>query len=205
MKMITIMSSALLLLSASAHAEIAGLTHFVPNGEFAVTFEPAITFSDPAGLGGDFKFTSGITDLNNVTGILGTSGGTRGFRAGLNFTFDIFPDLDGQPGIGIAAQGIYYRVSGSASVSGATDTVGQLETAAIPYIHKSFRSGTDEYEPFLAIPMGWAFSQGTYAGISQVTVGSLFKNSEHIRYSMEFGIGVNHQDSYIAGGIIYYH
>ncbi|HCM39876.1 MAG: hypothetical protein A2Z97_03495 [Bdellovibrionales bacterium GWB1_52_6] len=180
---------------AQAQAGVFNTVHFVSPGEFALGGEAELTFSDNSGAGINFRFTEGLNELMNVTGLIGTGGGDRKFRFGGNVVFDFFPDIEDQPGIGIAAQGIYYRLP----------NVGQFEATAIPYIHKSFVSGANEIEPFVAIPFGMAFSEGKYKAISSVVLGSMFKGSEQIRYSMEFGIAVNHADSYLSGGFTYYH
>jgi hypothetical protein len=176
-------------------------SHFVAPGEFEIGVEPELTLTDGAGMAGNLRFTEGLTDLTNVTGILGTGGGPRQFRVGGNMAFDFFPDVQGQPGIGIAGQAIYYRLG----VSGTTDTLGQLELTAAPYIHKAFKAGGGEVEPFLAIPLGLAFSDGDYRAISTITIGSMFKASPHVSYVAEFGLAVNNAESYFACGISYYH
>lgn len=171
------------------------LVHFVPAGEFALGLEPELILTHDAGIGVNVKYTHGITDLNNATVILGTGGGSRHFRVGTHLTFDFIPDLQGQPGIGIALQGLYYRLTNS----------GQLELTGIPYIHKTLVAGDSEIEPFVTVPLGMAFSGGRYRAMSQLTVGSMFKTSEHVRTALEFGIAVNNTESYVSGGIVYYH
>lgn len=192
----------LLVLSAWAIGAIGGpesragvfnLPHFVTPGEFAIGIEPELTLTNGAGLGANIKYTHGFSDLLNLTGVIGTSGGPRKFRVGANLTFDFFPDIEGQPGIGIAASGMYYQLA----------TVGQVEFQAIPYIHKSFQNG--EIEPFIAAPVGLALADGRYAGVTTVAFGSMFKTMENFRVIVEFGLGLNNADSYVSGGFVYYH
>src|SRR5271163_1229903 len=92
------------LAASLAQAGVVDTPQFVQPGEFALGFEPELTFTDGAGLAGNFRYTQGLTDLNNVNVILGTGGGPRRFRVGGNVTFDFFPDIDKQPGIGVAVQ-----------------------------------------------------------------------------------------------------
>jgi hypothetical protein len=182
-----------------AHAGFFNTGHFVAPGNFAIGFEPELTFTNGAGLAANLRYTHGLTELNNLNFIIGTGGGPRRFRVGGNFTFDFFPDIDDQPGIGLAAQGIYYRV-GTGDM-----TAGIFEVTGVPYIHKAFKTGGNEVEPFLAIPIGLGFSGGNYETVSQVVFGSMFQNTEHIRYSVEFGFNINHSESYMSGGVTYYH
>jgi hypothetical protein len=183
-----------------SHAGVFNIPHFITPDEFAIGFEPELSLGDEAGLGFNIKYTHGLGDLVNAQAIIGTSGGSRKFRAGGNLVFDFFPDIEGQPGIGIALQSVYYRLKES------SQDKGQLELTAIPYIHKAFvLPQGSEVEPFFSLPIGAGFSSGRYRAISTVTVGALFKNNEHIRYTLELGVAVNNTDSYVSGGFTYYH
>ncbi|MEK6578187.1 MAG: hypothetical protein AABZ55_03085 [Bdellovibrionota bacterium] len=187
-----------LLIVASCKGASAGtfsLPHFVNPGEFALGFEPELSFTNGAGLSATARYTHGITEVINLTGALGTGGGARKFRVGTAGTFDLFPDIEGQPGIGLAAQAMYFRLAES----------GEFELTGIPYIHKSFITGKSEIEPFLSIPLGWAFVAGNYKAVSTLSIGALFKTTENVRYVMEFGIAINNTESYLSGGVVYYH
>ncbi len=182
----------------SAQAGLFNTVRFTPAGQYELGIEPELQLSDGSGVGANIRFNQGLTDLNNLNLLIGTGGGSRGFRFGGNFTFDFFPDIAGQPGIGLAVQGIYYRVG----VAG-TSSVGQLDLAGIPYIHKAIAlQGKDEIEPYFAVPLGAAFSGGQYSGTSSIVVGALFKNVDRFRYNLELGIGLSSQPTYVSGGII---
>ena len=175
-------------------AGVANTPHFVSPGQSAIGFEPELTLTNGAGLGFNARYQHGVSDLNNLNLIIGSGGGPRKFRVGGNFTFDFFPDIEGQPGIGIAGQGIYWNLK--------TDS--RFELTGIPYVHKTFATPGGEVEPYFAFPFGLGFSSGTYQAISNVAVGALFKTTEKFRYLLELGINVNHSDSYVSGGIVYY-
>lgn len=181
--------------SQDARAGLFTTSHFVLPGEFSIGFEPELTLTHGSGMGANLRYTQGVNELLNITGLIGTSAGPRKFRAGGNLVFDFFPDIEGQPGIGIAAQGIYYRLADA----------GLFEVTGIPYIHKVVKSGNEEIEPFAGLPLGMNFSEGRYQATSSVVLGAMFKGSEHIRYSLEFGIAINNSESYFSGGIAYYH
>ena len=83
--------------------------------------------------------------------------------------------------------------------------MGVFEVTATPYIHKSFFSKGGEVEPFFAFPFGMAFANSTYNWVSQAVIGGIFKGGEHFRYTMELGINVNRAETYLAGGVTYYH
>lgn len=77
----------------------------------------------------------------------------------------------------------------------------------IPYLHKSIKREdvTGAIEPFVAVPMGVALSQGTYHTITSLVFGSLFQHTEHFQSVLEFGISMNQANTYLSGGIVYYH
>lgn len=182
--------------SSFAYGGSFDLVHFISPGDFAIGLEPELGLSNGASVGANLKYTQGLNELSNVSAILGTSSGRRKFQLGGNMTFDIFPDLESQPGIGIAASTIYYQLPDA----------GQVELTAIPYIHKTFRvGGGGEVEPFLSVPFGLAFSEGRYSSVSNMSVGSLFKSGENLRFVMELGVAINNSESYFSGGIVYYH
>jgi hypothetical protein len=180
--------------AGQAQAGVFNVPHFVNPGKFAVGLEPELTLTNGAGIGINAKYQQGLTDLTNFTAILGTGSGPRRFRAGGNMSFDFFPDLEGQPGIGVAVQAMYVRLV----------SAGQLELTGIPYIHKSYVNKDQEIEPFFSFPVGMAFTGGNYKGTSQAVIGSFFKHDDHLRYVLEVGIAVSNTESYVSGGIIYY-
>lgn len=202
-------------------AGVQSVHHYIPPETYALGFEPELTLTNGAGVGGNLKYTRGISNLNNLQAIIGTGGGPRRFRVGGNMSFDIFPDVEGQPGIGFAPSLMYYRVvtqvkappkqipTASSLAPNASDTVdgpsrGQLEFTLMPYIHKTFVSQTSEIEPYVSVPFGMAFSNGSYQSISTVVIGAMFKGSETLRFNMELGVAINRTESYVSGGLTYY-
>lgn len=182
---------------SSAQAGVFNTPRFVQPGRFAIGLEPELVLTNGAGFAANGRFTYGLTDLNNVTFIIGSGGGPRHFRVGGNATFDFFPDIENQPGIGVAAQLLYYRMASD---------VGQLEISAIPYIHKTFISGEkNEVEPYFAFPFGWGFADGNYSFQATAAVGGMFSNDPKFRYILEFGISVTHSETYFSGGVAYYY
>ena len=187
--------------SMIARAGVFDLPQFVQPGNFAIGVEPELVLTDGAGLAVNAKYTQGVSDLVNVQGLIGTGGGPRQFRVGANMKFDFFPDIEGQPGIGLAAQAIYYRLSDNAG-----NNTGMFETTGIPYVHKTFVSDKNEIDPFLAIPIGLQFADGNYKATSTLSFGSMFRtDNQSIRYTVEVGVAINNSESYVSGGITYYH
>ena len=178
-----------------SYAGVFSVYHFVAPGKSAAALEPEVTLSNGAGVAANLKYTYGLNELSNVQAILGTGSGPRRFRIGGNMNFDFFPDVQGQPGMGIAAQALYYRLENN----------GQLELTGIPYIHKAYPMADGHgIEPFAALPAGIGFSDGTYRGLWQFVVGGMFKMTESFSYVVELGVDISNTESYVSGGIIYY-
>jgi hypothetical protein len=191
-----------LLLSSArpAQAGVFNLSRFVEPSRWALGLEPGVQLTQGAGVAVEGKFTFGLSELSNVQAFLGTGGGGRRFRVGGAMTFDFFPDIDSQPGIGVAVQGAYVRRSVDQG------EVGGLDVLIIPYLHKAFRVGSaSEFEPFVALPFGSSFQSGTYQGLWSLSAGSHFKASENIRTTLEVTIAIRNTESAISGGLTYYH
>lgn len=184
-----------LILSSTAEAGIFNMSRFVDAGNNAFGFEPEAVLTDGGGIAANLRYTQGVTDLNNAFALVGTGTNVRNFRIGGGMTFDFIPDIEGQPGVGVGLQGIYYRYKFG----------GQLETAVTPYIHKSFENGKgNSIEPFLALPFGPAFRTGDYNWQTQVVIGGIFhRGSSPVRFVGEVGVDVNKSESYLSGGVLY--
>ena len=162
--------------------------------------EPEITLStygntENSGIADNLKFTYGITPLSNFQVGAGVGSGAKGFRFGGTYTFDFIPDLEGQLGAGLALQAYYYKLKGSYS---------ETDFTIYPYIHKLFKTASGlNYDPFLAVPVGMAFYNGTYRSTWQMAVGANFKTAEHFLVTGEIGISLKDTDTYLSGGITY--
>jgi hypothetical protein len=187
-----------LFLSITPHANagIFNMARFVDNGTNAFGIEPEAVVSNGGGLAANLRYSQGISELNDVFALVGTGTNVRTFRIGGGFTFDFIPDMETQPGFGVGFQGIYYRYKGD---------YGQLETAVVPYLHKSFSDGgTRVLEPFVAVPVGPAFRSGRYDWTAQVVLGAIVHEvNSPIRFIGEVGINANKTESYFSGGLLY--
>lgn len=186
-----------LIQAPAAQATVFNLTRFNSPGEWSLGLEPIVSMTNGAGLAGQARFSIGGTELNNFHVFTGMGFGPRLFRFGLAMTFDFFPDIEGQPGIGLAVQ----------------TTLQQFpylwggEVVAIPYIHKTFvtnASTHSEIEPFLAIPLGLAlYFDGTYRPISSFVLGGIFKATTQFRFVAELGVGITAAETYLSGGVVF--
>lgn len=192
-------------LATFAQADVFNLPRFVGPGDFALGIEPELILTSGSGVGINARYTHGLTDFVALSGQIGTGTGPRKFRAAADLDFDFFPDITGQPGIGLAARAMYVRIPTPGSVA-PDDVSGALELTAIPYIHKAFANGTSAViDPFFSLPFGMSFLDGNYHYLMTGVVGAMIQGSESVWFSAEFGIAINHTDSYFAGGLSYFH
>lgn len=177
-----------------AHATVFNLTRFNSPGEWSLGLEPIISFTNGAGLGGQARFNIGATELNNFHVFAGMGFGPRLFRLGTAMTFDFFPDIEGQPGVGLAAQATLQQLP----------LVWGTEILAIPYIHKTFTTRETEVEPYLAIPVGLAlYFDGTYRPVASFVLGGIFKATTQFRFVAELGVGILASETYLSGGVVF--
>jgi hypothetical protein len=192
---LTALLSVLFGFSGLAQAGVFNIPHYVEPGRFAVGIEPEVMLDPESSVGINFKYTHGLSELINVQGVIGTGTGSRQFRTGGSLIFDFFPDLENQPGMGVASQNLYYRL----------EEHGVFEFTLIPYIHKSFIYENNEFEPFISFPFGLLFEDGSYSSTAWLAVGSLFKVMEHYRVTIELGVNVSRAWTYFSGGMTYYY
>ncbi|MBS1958976.1 MAG: hypothetical protein JST80_05845 [Bdellovibrionales bacterium] len=185
----------LVLSSKQAEAGFFNLEEFVDYQSWAVGMEPEITLNQGGGFATNFKFTYGITPLSNFQAGIGFGGGARGFRIGGAYTFDFIPDLDGQIGAGLALTGYYYKLRSA---------IGETEFSIAPYIHNAFQTrGGVDFDPYISLPLGMAFSSGTYVTTFQLVMGSYFPTSQHFGVNAELGVQLKDSSSYISFGMTY--
>ncbi len=185
--------------STLAQAGVFSTPHFVPQDNYALGLEPEVLLSSGGGLGINLRYTHGISDSTNLTGIFGTGSGSRGVRFGGLASFDLFPDVEKQPGIGVAVQALLIQLPKALA----------FEATGVPYIHKSFpvvkAAALHAIEPFLAIPIGVQLSEGNYQLLTSLSLGALFEHSAHFRSVFEVGVGLaSASGTTLSGGIVYY-
>lgn len=178
-----------------AFSGVFNLPHFVKPGEFGIAVEPEFILSNGSGVGINLRYIHGLSEDTNFTGILGTGNGPRFFRAGGFFSWDLFPDINNQPGVGFAAGALFVQLN----------STGTAEITGVPYIHKTFFTQKGKIEPFFAFPFGLSLSNSTYKYLSSLSFGSFFHLNEHFSNVVELGVALNNTNTYISGGIIYYH
>jgi hypothetical protein len=181
--------------ASGAFAGVFSSIHYVDAQKFSLGIEPELVFSEPAGVAANFRYNHGLSEFLNAGLLLGTGGGSRGFRVGGNVLAEFFPDVDAQPALGVSLQMLYVRAS----------ALGQLELSVAPYVRKTFHAGSNQFQPYVAVPFGTAFRGGEYRGISTFVVGSQFKLSAQVSALAEMGVALSNTDTYLSGGVLYYY
>ena len=189
------------LASPVAKAGVFNIPEFVEYKSWAVGIEPEVTLNtfgntQSSGVSFTAKFTYGITPLSNLQVGLGTGTESEGFRLGGTYTFDLIPDLEGQVGAGLAIQAYYFKIK---------DGFGETITSVYPYVHKMFTSTTGfRYDPYVALPYGLAFYDGSYRSTWQLVIGNYFKTSAHFGFNIELGMSLKDTDTYFSTGVTYH-
>lgn len=174
---------------------VAATPRFLLPGLWTLGVETDVIFqSNSAGLGVQARYMHGLSDLMNIGGYVGTGSSGRGFRFGGHATLDFFPDTDQQLGIGMGGQVGYVATAAGA----------QVDVRAIPYIHRRLTSKRNEIEPFGGISIGPTFGlAGTVIGATAVA-GSLFEVYSQLVFTVELGVGIANEQTYLAGGLTYF-
>lgn len=180
--------------ATAARAGVFTTPTYLEPKEWAIGIEPELVLSNGAGFGGYARLQMGVNDLSNANFFVGAGSGPKGFRIGANMTFDLFPDNQDQPGVGVAFQAAHQ----------AATAAGRFELQGIPYISKSVHTGGGTLAPFLAIPLGLGFSDGTYSVVSSINVGASMKTNPRFRYVLEVMFGLKTEETAISGGLVYY-
>ncbi len=204
-KLVAITGLFIALGSGAARAEVLNYTRFVTTGKFALAVEPQLIVTNGAGLGVTARYTHGLNDLMNLSINLGNGSGPKQARAGAALTFDFFPDLDKQPGLGVTLQGDFLHAPLLNRASDSTTLASQVDLLAIPYLHKALIFQGNEVDPFVALPTGLLFQGGLYRTKLMVVAGAMFRITDQVRTSLEAGIAASNADSYFSGGLTYYH
>jgi hypothetical protein len=172
---------------ARASTTVFNLPYYVEPGHSAIGLEPELALTAGAAMGANLKYTYGLSNLLNLQAGIGYGDGERGFRWGGAAVLDIFPDIEKQPGIGLAGQIYTIQTRSSGAV---------MEAKIIPYIHKSFEIKGTVIDPFVAVPVG-------LNGSTQLSVGNQFKTSSRFRWQLEMGINISNAQTYFSGGLTY--
>jgi len=187
---------ALLFFSSLAQAGVFDIPRFVEPQSFSMGLEPELTLTEGAGAAGNLKLTYGLSSFINIGTTIGNGGGQRRFRAGGYAVFDFFPDVENQPGIGVAAQAYYYRLRTNHH---------RGEYSLVPYVHKSFlTSEQKQVDPFIAIPFGLVDSFKSSGFFSQLAIGSFFKQNEWLNIILEFDINIENSYTSFSSGVVFY-
>lgn len=183
-----------------AQAAVMMYPQFVNPGSNAIGIEPEVVFTNGGGIGATVKYQHGISELSNLYLDLGTGTGVRRFRLGAGMSFDFFPDVDRQPGIGIMLGTHYYRYNIS------DISFGQMTIEGSPYIHKTFKDAEGrEVEPYFSLPLAMQFRDSQYnIGVSSA-FGAMFRErSGGTAYAIELGVNIQNSETYLSGGVVFY-
>ena len=181
--------SLVLLFSQNARALLFDAPEFLEEKAFSTGTVAEVFLNDPVGEGLEFRLKYGLSSTFNSQLIIGTGSESRGFRLGVQTSYSIFPDLDGQIGLGLNSTVLHLeREEGSA-----------LSISVGPMLHKRL-----DILPFLgnfymAAPAFLEFNHGSYAMGLQLVLGAI-SDTDNWFFTTELGVGLGEEQSYLALG-----
>jgi hypothetical protein len=165
----------------------------VAPGQYQVSVEPQVLFDRYPGVNGVARFDTGFNDSSSVRGILGF--GKVDFQLGGMYKWIPFPDVDGQPAIGLDAGMILARVNNQ----------NEFSVRLHPLISKRFETEIGDLIPYGSLPLGVTTRPDKTVIPVQIVAGTEFRplNLKNFSFFGELGINLNEAFSYISAAVAY--
>jgi hypothetical protein len=161
-------------------------------GQYSMGLEPQLIFDQFAGLNAIAHFDMGVNESSGLKFLAGS--GSTAFQAGGFYKLVPIPDYKNQPGIGFFAGVLYAN----------KDTNSSLHLRVHPLISKQFQTETSgNFTPYVAIPFGVSFWNGTTTYPVQLAVGTrwLPPAMKHTNFLFEAGFNLSNAFNYISAMI----
>lgn len=176
-------------------ASVFQIPHYLEPGEFLIGVESTVHLVTGSGVSGQVRGGFGLTDSLGAHVLVGHGNGPTEFRAGGGVTWDMVPDIDSQPGIGLSTIFVYAQRRAPSPQ--------RFDALLIPYLHKSFGSGTDSVDPFISVPFGLSYDSTGTVFQSFVSFGGAFPISSGWSLIVEMAVAIVESESYVSGGLTY--
>lgn len=160
--------------------------HILPQNTYKLGFE--------AQLGNSSNFTSRfdhpLNESSSLRALLGT--GDVLLHAGVQWKWVPIPDYDVQPAIGLITGVIY----------GQKARIDTWTLQAHPFISKEYEWPEGSVTPYLASPIGLAFSEGVVKTPLHIVLGSEWKLSrfKKVKFLSELGFRLDQSETYFSFG-----
>lgn len=191
MRILAVVASwSLWVLPSIGHAYYSTLTtgDLLERGNYEMNVETQFITDDDSGVNLVGRFDSWLSEDSNLRAVLGF--GTTDFQVGGFYKWVPYPDVEGQPAIGLMA-GLLY-----ASTEGLDD----ISVRVHPFVSKKFEIELGEITPYGALPFGIRSMDGETDVPVQAVIGAELKtvNLEKIRFMGEIGFDINEAFTYVS-------
>ena len=196
MKNLILLASLLCVFSFSAqgYESVMSTGEILPEGKYTIT--PALQFlDDPSGVNAIGQFEMGIDEGSGIQAEAGV--GTTDFFLGALYKYIPFPDVEGQPAVGINS-GLTYAADAGLSIFTA-----RFE----PLVSKKLVTGFGYLLPYASLPIGIKHrTSGSDRNdvAFQVAAGAeiMINSWKGLRLMPEFGIDLDNSNNYVLIGAV---
>jgi len=183
---------------AQAYYTVMDNAEVLPKGVYKATGELQF-ITDRGGMNLASRFDAGVSEEIGLRGLFGF-GTTDIFFGGL-VKWIPFPDIDGQPAIGMNAGLLYAR----------DDENRDLTIRLEPLVSKEFELGNFWLTPYASLPVGIRVRNSDVAKDStdltfQIAAGSQLQVEKwkNLQFMAEIGFDIDKAYSYVSGSVVYY-
>jgi hypothetical protein len=155
---------------------------------------PQLIFDKIEGTNVLAAFDTGIAEDQQIRGFLGI--GEIDFQVGANYKWVPFPDVEGQPAIGL--------IGGIQWMKIADDNLLSLRVG--PLVSKKVETEVGDFTPYASLPIGLTdYKNSTYMPI-QFAAGTEWRTLQfdQLTFMTELGLNITKAYSYLALGVLYY-
>ncbi|MCC7405947.1 MAG: hypothetical protein IT288_16260 [Bdellovibrionales bacterium] len=193
-RLLVVLVSLLVAVKANALYSIMDTGDLLPEGQFRANVETQFITDGDDGVNFNGRFDTWFRDDANLRGVVGF--GTTDIYLAAFYKWVPFPDVEGQPAIGVAGGLAYARFDVE------DETIGELSIRVHPLISKKFATEYGDFTPYGSLPFGVASREGDMELPLQIVGGVEWKTLEwqKLTFSAEVGFDVSKAFSYISLG-----
>lgn len=179
-----------------AYYSVMSTGEILPEGQYTLTGETQFVTSDPSGVNIAGRFESGINEASGFRGEFGV--GTTDLFLGALYKFVPYPDIEGQPAVGLNTGLIY------ASDAGVNEFTLRFE----PLASKKFGTSFGHLLPYASLPVGLKhLTKGDDRNdVAIQVVGGVeiaLNRWKGLRLMPELGVNLDNAPNYISIGAIF--
>lgn len=179
-----------------AYYSVMSTGEILPEGKYTLTGEAQFLTDDPSGVNAGARFETGIDEGSGFRGEVGV--GTTDLFLGALYKFIPYPDIEGQPAVGLNTGILYANDAG----------YGEFTLRFEPLVSKKFEMTFGHLIPYGSVPIGIQHrTKGSDRNdVAIQIVGGVemaFNELKGLRFMPEVGIDIDNAPTYISIGAIF--